>query len=304
MDIPIAMLQYFCVLAEELHYGRAAQRLGIASPSLSQQISRLEDRLGARLLERGPRHVRLTAAGAELLPLADEVRRAHRKVIDWSVRRREGPDALLRIGLVAAGAGALTTSILGAMLSRAPDVRLEVRRLGFFDVVDALLSNRVDVAFAPAPLAAPTGVVLHTILEEGRVLVVPSGHRLAGRGSVSIAETDDEVFIAPAPDDAGAVDTWLVDPRPSGRSPTRGPSADDIEGILELVATGVGVNIAAASAAAHYRREGLAFVPIHDVPIAEILLCRRAGDDAPSVKAFERIALEVARTAAENRRSD
>jgi DNA-binding transcriptional LysR family regulator len=296
MDVPISMLQYFCVLAEELHYGRAAQRLGIASPSLSQQIARLEDRLGARLLERGPRHVRLTEAGAELLPLAEEARRAHRAVLDWGARRNDPAEALLRVGVVAAGAGALTTSILGAMLARLPDVRLEMRRLGFFDVVDALLSGRVDVAFAPAPLSAPAGVQMREIAREGRVLVVPRGHALAGRDSVGIAETDDEVFIAPTADDAGVVDTWLVDPRPSGRRPVRGPVADDIEGILELVAAGVGVNIAAASAAAYYRREGLAFVPIRDVPPASILLCRRADDDAPAVRAFERIAVEVARS--------
>ncbi|WP_375389941.1 LysR family transcriptional regulator [uncultured Amnibacterium sp.] len=294
MDVPIAMLQYFCVLADELHFGRAASRLGIASPSLSQQIARLEDRLGARLLDRGPRRVAMTDAGAQLLPLAREAVRTHRLVLDWAVDRRTASGPALRVGLVATGAGPLTTTILGAVLDRMPSVRLEMRRLGFFDVAEALTSGAVDVAFAPAPLPLPPEVHARELTREARVLVVPRGHPLAGRTEVGIAETDDEVFVAPASGDAAALDWWLVDPRPSGRRPRRGPSADDIEGILELVAAEVGVNIAAASVAAHYPRPGLAFVPIRDVPPASILLCRRAADDRPVVAAFERAAFEVA----------
>jgi DNA-binding transcriptional LysR family regulator len=294
MDVPIQMLQYFCVLAEELHFGRAASRLGIATPSLSQQIARLEDRLGARLLDRSPRQVALTAAGRELLPLAREVRRTHQAVLDWGAERRGTAGPVLRVGLVATGAGLLTTNILGAVLSRMPSIRLEMRRLGFFDVPDALLSGAVDVAFAPAPLPLPPGVRAREITREDRVLVVPRDHRFAGRSDIGIEETDDEVFVAPASGDPSVVDWWLVDPRPSGRRPKRGPVADGIEGILELVAAGTGVNIAAASAAAYYSREGLAFVPIHDVPPASILLCRRSADSTGIVHAFERIAFEVA----------
>jgi DNA-binding transcriptional LysR family regulator len=294
MDVPIQMLQYFCVLAEELHFGRAAARLGIATPSLSQQIARLEDRLGARLLDRSPRRVVLTDAGRELLPLAREVRRTHQAVLDWSAERRGSAGPVLRVGLVATGAGLLTTHILGAVLTRMPSIRLEMRRLGFFDVADALLSGAVDVAFAPAPLPLPATVRAEEITREERVLVVPRGHRLAGRDEIGIAETDDEVFIAPASGHPAAVDWWVVDPRPSGRRPKRGPVADDIEGILELVAAGTGVNIAAASAEAYYSRERLAFVPIRDIPSASILFCRRAAGSGPAVDAFERIAFEVA----------
>jgi DNA-binding transcriptional LysR family regulator len=294
MDVPIPMLQYFCVLAEELHFGRAAARLGIATPSLSQQIARLEDRVGARLFERSPRQVVLTAAGRELLPLARDVRRTHQAVLDWSAERRGAAGPVLRVGLVATGAGLLTTKILGAVLTGMPSVRLEMRRLGFFDVADELLSGAVDVAFAPAPLPLPSAVRAREITREGRVLVVPRDHRLAGRSDVGIAETDDEVFVAPASGDPSVVAWWVVDPRPSGRRPKRGPVADDIEGILELVAAGTGVNIAAASAEAYYPRERLAFVPIRDVPPASILLCRRAADSGPAVAAFERIAFEVA----------
>jgi DNA-binding transcriptional LysR family regulator len=291
MDVPITVLASFCVLAEELHFGNAARRLRISSPSLSQQLSRLEGQLGTRLFERSPRRVVLTPTGRELLPLAIEARDAHQAVLDWAATRGRREESLLRVGVVAAGAGPLTTEILTTAIQELPRLRLEMRRLGFFEAADELLAGAVDVAFAPAPLRVPPGIRATEVAAEGRVLVVARNHPLAGRSSISIAETDDEVFIAPAGGDAGALDWWLVDPRPSGAHPRRGPSADDIEGILELCAAGVGVNIAAASVEGHYRREALAFVPIVDIPPASIVLCTLERSANPAVREFERIAL-------------
>jgi DNA-binding transcriptional LysR family regulator len=294
VDVPITALAYFSVLAEELHYGNAAKRLHIAPPTLSQQITRLEGQLGVRLFERSPRAVTLTAAGKELQPLVEEARRAHRAVLDWAAAQNATEGPLLRVGIVATGVGSLTTRILAAVLQRIPGLRLEMRRLGFFDVPGAVVDGQVDVAFAPAPLRAAPQVRVVPIASEQRVLVVAKDHLLATRTSITIAETADEAFIAPGGDDAGALAFWLVDPRPDGTSPKRGPVADDIEGILALCAAGVGVNIAAASVQEHYARDGLAFVPIVDIPPASIVLVRlNAGADA-TAREFERVALEEA----------
>lgn len=293
MDVSITALQSFCVLAEELHFGNAAARLRMASPSLSQQIARLESQLGVRLFDRTPRKVVLTEAGRELLPLALEARRAHGAVLDWASARSARAEQRLRVGVVAAGAGELTTAVLAEAVQRMPGLRLEMRRLGFFDAPAELLAGTVDVAFAPAPLPLPPGVRAREVAEEGRVLVVARDHPLAGRSSVGIAELSDETFIAPAGGEQAVLDWWLVDPRPDGRHPRRGPVADDIEGILELCAAGVGVNIAAASVEGHYRRDQVAFVPIRDIPPASIVLLVLEGRDEPEVLAFERIALEL-----------
>lgn len=293
MDVSITALQSFCVLAEELHFGKAAARLRMASPSLSQQIARLESQLGVRLFDRTPRKVVLTEAGRELLPLALEARRAHGAVLDWASARSARAEQRLRVGVVAAGAGELTTAVLAEAVQRMPGLRLEMRRLGFFDAPAELLAGTVDVAFAPAPLPLPPGVRAREVAEEGRVLVVARDHPLAGRSSVGIAELSDETFIAPAGGEQAVLDWWLVDPRPDGRHPRRGPVADDIEGILELCAAGVGVNIAAASVEGHYRRDQVAFVPIRDIPPASIVLLVLEGRDEPEVLAFERIALEL-----------
>nr|WP_274636125.1 LysR family transcriptional regulator [Microbacterium bovistercoris] len=291
MDVPVHVIRYFCVLAEELHFGRAAERLSITPPSLSQQISRLEQQIGVKLFDRSPRKVELTAYGRELLPLARRVQDDHNQILDWarSVQRdREAP--VLRVGVVAAGAGTLTTAAISATLTAMPNARIEMRRLGFFDVAADLESGRADVVFAPWPLQLPPRVRTERMWREPRVLVVPSDHPFAGRESISILETGDEYFVAASGGPSEVVDWWLVDPRPDGSRPKRGPTADSVEGLLELVAAGAGVNIAGESASHHYRRDELAYVPITDIEPATIVLCSVSDARNPMVATFRETA--------------
>ncbi|MFC0681519.1 LysR family transcriptional regulator [Lysobacter korlensis] len=291
MDVPIHVIRYFCVLAEELHFGRAAARLQITPPSLSQQISRLEDQIGVRLFDRTPRKVELTTFGRDLLPLARRVQDDHDQVLAWARSTRRDLEApSLRVGVVAAGAGTLTTNAIATTLQRTPKARIEMRRLGFFDVIDDLDSGRADVVFAPWPLRLPPRIRVEPLWSEPRVLVVPAGHPLADRSSISILETADEVFVTAAGGHPEIVNWWVVDPRPDGSRPRRGPTADSVEGILELVAAGAGVNVAGNSAASHYRRDELAYVAIDDIEPATIVLCSLADAPNPMVKAFRETA--------------
>ncbi|WP_062202023.1 LysR family transcriptional regulator [Demequina salsinemoris] len=296
MDVAIHTLRYFSVLAEELHFGRAAERLSISSPSLSQQIAGLERSVGGQLFERTSRSVALTGLGASLVPYAAKVIDAHDELCGWAERQRAATGPTLRIGVVAAGAAPLTATIMNAVRS-IPDLRLEMRRVGFFEVVSELLADRVDVVLAAAPLEHdPALVSTSPLWTEPRVLVVPSGHPLADRDSISIDEIPDETFIAASGADRAALAWWLVDPRPDGSHPRIGAHANDIEGILDLVEAGVGVNIAAASAASHFPRPTLAFVPIRDIEPATVLLCTRA-QRTEIAESFARIAQTEARRA-------
>ena len=199
MDVPIHVIRYFCVLAEELHFGRAAERLSITPPSLSQQISRLEQQLDVKLFDRSPRKVELTRHGRELLPLARRVQDDHDQLLAWGRSlQREQKTPLLRVGVVAAGAGALTTAAIASTMQAIPQARIEMRRLGFFDVASELESGNVDVVFAPSPMRLPPRIRVEPLWVEPRVLVVPAGHPLADRESVAIAETNDEVFVSVA----------------------------------------------------------------------------------------------------------
>lgn len=294
MDVPIHVVRYFCVLADELHFGRAAERLSITPPSLSQQISRLEQQLGVRLFDRSPRKVGLTAYGRELLPLARRLQDDHDQIIAWGRSVRRDADApVLRVGVVAAGAGTLTTAAISTTLQKVPTARIEMRRLGFFDVADDLEAGRVDVVFAPWPLRLPPRVRTEPLWKEPRVLVVPTSHRFAQRESISITETADEVFVAAAGGVPEVVDWWLVDPRPDGSRPQRGPTADSVEGLLELVAAGAGINIAGESASRHYRRDELAYVRIDDIEPATIVLCSLSDTRNPMVQVFRETAMTL-----------
>jgi len=294
MDIPIHVMRYFCVLSEELHFGRAAERLNITPPSLSQQISRLEQQIGVKLFDRSPRKVELTAPGRALLPLARRLQDDHDQVLAWarSVQRdRDAP--LLRVGVVAAGAGALTTAAIASTLQLVPTARIEMRRLGFFDVAADLEAGRVDVVFAPSPLRLPPRIRVEELWREPRVLVVPAGHRFADRESVSILDTSDEVFVAAGGGAPEIIDWWLVDPRPDGSRPRRGPTADSVEGLLELVAAGAGVNIAGESASHHYRRDELRYIRIDDIEPATIVLCSLSDTHNQMVPTFRETALAL-----------
>ncbi len=291
MDVPIHVIRYFCVLAEELHFGRAAERLSITPPSLSQQISRLEQQLDVKLFDRSPRKVELTRHGRELLPLARRVQDDHDQLLAWGRSlQREQKTPLLRVGVVAAGAGALTTAAIASTMQAIPQARIEMRRLGFFDVASELESGNVDVVFAPSPMRLPPRIRVEPLWVEPRVLVVPAGHPLADRESVAIAETNDEVFVSVAGGTPEVVDWWIVDPRPDGSRVKRGPTADSVDGLFELVAAGAGVNIAGQSASRQYRRDELGFIPITDIEPAMIVLCSLSDSPNPMVATFRETA--------------
>ncbi|WP_194762683.1 LysR family transcriptional regulator [Microbacterium sp. UFMG61] len=293
MDVSIQVIRYFCTLAEELHFGRAADRLNITPPSLSQQISRLEQQLGTKLFDRTPRRVELTVHGDALLPFARRVQDDHDQLLSWGRSvQRQAMSPVLRVGVVAAGAGTLTAAVISETLQRVPSARIEMRRMGFFEVFDELDAGRVDVAFAP-PVPAPPRVRSEPMWEEPRVLVVRTDHPLAHRESISINETNHELFVTVGSGPTDVVNWWVVDPRADGSHPRRGPTADSIEGLLELVAAGAGVNIAGESASHHYRREELSFVRIHDIPSARVHLLSLKDSRDPAVETFRAVAREL-----------
>ncbi|MEV6171584.1 LysR family transcriptional regulator [Streptomyces sp. NPDC051954] len=294
LDVSITTLRYFVTVAEELHFGRAAKRLHITVPSLSQQISRLERRLGVSLLVRTSRQVSLTDEGQSLLGPARRCVATHEEVLQWA--RQLHDTQRLTVGLIAAGAGPWTTPILTTLVHRVPGLRLELRRLGLADTVPALRERRVDAAFVPFhPDLLASDVHAIGIWSEPRVLVIADSHPLAQREAIGINETNDLEFIHPAaePSDRGHA-WWTVDPRPDGSRVKHAPPAEDLEEILALCATGAGVNIAGASAAEYFPRPGLAFVPITDIEPLTVSLCYLADSANPALAMLEQVATTIA----------
>ncbi|WHU45646.1 LysR substrate-binding domain-containing protein [Gordonia sp. L191] len=290
MDLTIVHLRYFLAVAEELHFTRAAQRLHISAPSLSQQIQQLERRTGVTLFRRTSRQVELTADGAALVPLAREAIAAMDAVSAWA--DGSGTASVLRIGIAASSE--MSNRLLATAVERHPDATWQIHGLPLTDALTALRSGEVDVSLmiADQPPAEPTGIVVRPLWSEDRVLVVNERHRLAGRDAVTLAETDDETFIGMR--GGGDSQSWFVDPRPSGRHLEIRPLATHFDDVLQLCSAGVGVNICGSSAMVTHARPGLRYIPIVDLPPVTTYLCHPRAKPNALVDAFAAIAEQVA----------
>ncbi|HCS58923.1 MAG TPA: LysR family transcriptional regulator [Gordonia polyisoprenivorans] len=290
MDLTIVHLRYFLAVAEELHFTRAAQRLHISAPSLSQQIQQLERRTGLTLFRRTSRQVELTADGAALVPLARDAVAAMDTVIAWA--DSSGTASVLRIGIAASSE--MSNRLLATAVERHPDTTWQIHGLPLTDALTALRSGEVDVSLmiADQPPVEPAGVVVRPLWSEDRVLVVNEGHRLAGRDSVTLAETDDETFIGMR--GGGDSQSWFVDPRPSGRHLEILPLATHFDEVLQLCSAGVGVNICGSSATVTHARPGLRYVPIIDLAPVTTYLCHLRAKPNALVDAFAAIAEQIA----------
>jgi DNA-binding transcriptional LysR family regulator len=281
--LDLRKLRYFVAVAEELHFGRAADRLYITQPVLSRQIRQLEQELGTQLLARTSRNVALTAAGEQLL----EEARALLAAAD-ATRRRLQDAAGGRISLtVGFFVGDSFTDALRRFAAEVPTAEVHLHRIYWHDQVDVLHDGRVDVAFVHLPID-DRGLELMPVRSEPRLAALPAAHPAAGRREIGIDDlADDPVIIQ-----RGASEAWQafhnVDPRPDGSSPRRGPEVDNIEEKLELVAAGAAVSFVPASSAAAYVKPGVVYVPVSDIPPIEICLAWKADRRSELVDTFVR----------------
>lgn len=199
MPLDSRQIRSFVVLCEEMHFGRAAERLGIAQSALSGQIRRIEDVLGTRLLERGRRAaVALTAAGRtfhdEALATIRQLDRAER--IGRLAGRGAAGNATLGYVFSAAVNGVLARA-LGAIRAVLPDVTLSATPLETPEQVAALLEARIDMGFLRPRPVYPPGINARIIYREPLLLALSSGHRLATMESITAADLANETFIIP-----------------------------------------------------------------------------------------------------------
>jgi DNA-binding transcriptional LysR family regulator len=278
MDLDLRLVRYFVVVAEQQHFGRAAALLHLAQPSLSRQIRRLEQQLGARLLDRTPQGSRLTEAGQVFLPLAQSLLRSAGQA---AARTRAAADpSRITIGFTS---NILITQAVRELRHRNPDADVQTVHLEWDEARSALLEHRVDVALARLPFLTDQ---LHvTILyDEPRAVLLPRDHRLAGKESVTLDDIADEPM--PQVRDPMFNAFWRVDPRPDGSRAPDGPLVQDLEEKLELVASGQAVSIVAASREVAHFRPDLTTVPLAGVEPSHVVLASRAGEKTRLITAF------------------
>ena len=246
-------LRYFVTVAEELHFGRAAGRLGMAQPPLSRKIQQLERRLGVALLERNRRGVALTGAGEVLLTEA-------RAVLDAAAaaalrtRRAASERGHLVLAVKAAGSHELLRKLLDAYGGEPGAAEVEVLPCGLCEQEELLRDGRADVALMHAPFNSLAGFDSEELMTEGQVAILPAGHPLAARASVTLAEIGDVPALPMA--------RW---PRHGVYQPGPGPEIRDQTQLAQLIALGRTVAVFPESGRAWLWAEHAA-VPVSDAP--------------------------------------
>ncbi|SUA41127.1 Hca operon transcriptional activator [Nocardia africana] len=246
-------MRYFVAVAEELHFGRAAQRLGMAQPPLSRAIRQLERRLGVVLLHRTTRSIALTEAGSVLLREA----RAALDAVDAAERRtRRAADQPGMVLATKAGASSeLLSKLLDAYAAEPGAVTVEVILCGPGEQEGLLRNGRADVALLHRPFDTTAGLDTEDLHTEQQVLVLPAGHPLAHRTHISSAEVS-ALTDLPLP-------RW---PRRDGSYPDGpGPQVRDHTQLAQLIALGRTCAVMPESVRAHLRDDH-AIVPVSDAP--------------------------------------
>ncbi|MEU1180085.1 LysR family transcriptional regulator [Streptomyces sp. NPDC005820] len=283
-ELPLQQVHAFVVLAEELHFGHAAARLGIAQPPLSQQIRRLEDRVGHALFHREPGRVTLTPAGRELLPAA---RRVLADLADGLAAARavgSGRAGRLRIGFAASLALTVLPGLLRTFRDRYPGVRLDIREMTSAPQIAALHDRTIDIGLLREPPTDETELGFRTVLSEPFVAVLPPNHPLAAQRTVQLAQLADSPFVL-LPRAAGPQfhDQIIGLCTAAGFTPRITQHAVEWQTVCALVETGLGVSLAPASIR-RIRLKGVAFRRITpDTARTRVAVAWRRNDRNPLV---------------------
>jgi DNA-binding transcriptional LysR family regulator len=286
MDVDLRLLRAFVAVAEELHFGRAAERLHVAQPALSQQIRRLERALGVALLTRTSRSVALTPAGLVLRDRARAVLLQVERDLEETVRVGRGEEGRLDVGFVSSSLPLGPIQRVQAFRERYPRVQVELTEGYTAQLLDLLARGVLDLAVVrdPDPREDIVGTTFHV---EPFVAAVPAGHRFADRASIRATELAGDPFVF-FPANAGALATErnLAPIVEGGRVPRIVQVGSSWATLLHLVRAGVGVTVAPASALL-VAPDGVVALPLEDSDhTSELVWAVRAGDDRAILRNF------------------
>jgi DNA-binding transcriptional LysR family regulator len=292
MALDFRALRYFVGVAEELHFTRAAERMHIAQPALSEQIRRLEAELGVELLRRTTRKVALTPAGVNFLLRARRILAEADEAFADASRAARGETGNIRVATGSTAGLDLVPTVLRAFGVERPQVQLELRQIDWADYSGGLREGAVDAAFVWLPFEHD-GLRLEALREEPRVVAMDAGHRLAAERELRVAQFADEPWPWVEADSV-AFAFWTCADARGGADPRRGPTVRSIDGLLEAVRAGLCVATLPRSQAQASAWPGIAFRAVADLPPATLAVGWRAADETPVVQALVSIARRVA----------
>jgi DNA-binding transcriptional LysR family regulator len=294
-EIELREIRVFLMVAEELHFGRAAERLQINRSRVSQIIKTLELRIGARLFERTSRRVRLTPVGMQLRVKIAPVYEQLQRLLEETREAAGGVTGTLRIGAYSiALLGEHMAEIIEVFEARHPGCNVTYVDTGFErDYLDWLRAGDVDIVACWLPVS-PSEFTAGPLLMRGkRILIVAPDHPLAQRESVSYEDLADCLVTDAAGLNREMMDVLIPPVTPSGVR-LRRVARRTFEEALMRVATGEQVHVTVASFLEHYKGPPLATVPFSDLPPSEAVLAWRTADDrSAKIQAFARAAADV-----------
>ena len=288
--VELRELRVFLILAEELHFGRTAEKLRISQPGVSEAVRSLETHLGVRLFDRTSRRVSLTPAGEELRRKVAPIYQALVQALAETSDTAAGLSGPLRIGFSSTTHGPPLSHLVAQFQSRHPDCRVILHEVDSGDPYAALRRGEIDVlvnwlAVDEPDLTAGPAISLHN-----RLLVVSRSHRLAGRTAVLTEDLADEQVALMPPSFPAALHDAILSPRtPSGRPIARTQPVRSISEVAAHVAHGRIVHVTMTGVAV-FARDDVVLVPIRDLAPAALGLIWRTGRRSAKIRALADLA--------------
>jgi DNA-binding transcriptional LysR family regulator len=281
--------EIFLMLAEELHFGRTAERLFVSQARVSQSIKKLERRIGAPLFERTSRHVALTAIGRQLYRDIAPAYRQIERGLARAISAGRGIRGVLRVGCEAPAIAELLAEPLDVFRRRYPECQLQIREVDFSDPFRMLRDTEpeVDALITLLPVDEPEITIGPVLLTEPMVLAVSGRHRLAGRDSVTLEDlASDTVLRAAHPPPPYWVPPPLPWHTPSGAEVRRGQPVDTFQELMLMVSAGRGICPLAAHAERYFARPNVVYLPFRETPSVDWGLVWVSSAETERTRAF------------------
>jgi DNA-binding transcriptional LysR family regulator len=293
MSIDLKQLKYFLAVAEEKIFSRAAERLHISQPPLSQQIMKLEAELGVKLFARTTRTFELTVAGKALMQEAAELLGKMRMTIDTVRQIDRGEVGRLRVGIVGSAMWGPIPSMLEEFQSKYPRVTWTIHELGPTVQYDALRAKQIDVGFWREPKLEEDELKRDNLKQElcfreNVCVAVNEHHPLAKQESIDLTDLASEPMLTLALDKSAFPRYLIQCCVKAGFQPTIFQEANEPQTLLAMVGAGLGVTLMPETTS-RIGWPGVVFLPIRNPPSANLYIAYTTMDDAPVVRAFRNI---------------
>jgi DNA-binding transcriptional LysR family regulator len=286
-------MRYFIAVAEELHFGRAAERLHMAQPPLSQQIKKLEEELGVQLFARTKRKVELTPAGSLFLSEARLTLRQADRAKQIAIDAQQGVRGLLRVGFVTSASYSILPSLVRRFRRENPLIDLELLEMSPCEQLDAMERGTIDVGLLRPPVGSSC-LEVRTLIEEPLVAALPVDHRMAEQQAVDLETLAEDAFVLfPRHHGPGIYDVIMKACHEAGFVPEVSYAPNEMQTILAYVAGGLGVSLVPLSLSG-FHHGSIVYRSLRGIrAVSELALIRRREDKNKILNTFLKLSIEV-----------